>query len=171
MQDAVDQGGGQARILDDGGLPGRGRGVQHSELGAGAVRGEEPQRCGECAQQPSEADQGGSGLAIALGALLDGIPESIVIGLSVLGGGGIALLSGIAALIGHAAFGGFAPEVIAATIAVAAGGILAMLAETMVPDERGRARVHRANHRLRLPRRLRASEGRRVASWRGALAD
>jgi len=128
-------------------------------------------RCGECAQQPSEADQGGSGLAIALGALLDGIPESIVIGLSVLGGGGIALLSGIAALIGHAAFGGFAPEVIAATIAVAAGGILAMLAETMVPDERGRARVHRANHRLRLPRRLRASEGRRVASWRGALAD
>src|SRR3954467_4531730 len=33
-------------------------------------------------QQPSESKQEGSGLAIALGALLDGIPESIVIGLS-----------------------------------------------------------------------------------------
>src|SRR5436309_10942712 len=31
-------------------------------------------------QQPSESDDSGSGLAIAVGALLDGIPESIVIG-------------------------------------------------------------------------------------------
>jgi zinc transporter, ZIP family len=38
-------------------------------------------------QQPSQQDQGGSGLAIALGALLDGIPESIVLGIGLLGGG------------------------------------------------------------------------------------
>src|SRR5919202_3424971 len=38
-------------------------------------------------QQPSEQDQGGSGLAIAVGALLDGIPELIVIGVRMIGGG------------------------------------------------------------------------------------
>src|SRR4051812_24321338 len=42
-------------------------------------------RSGE--QQPSESDDSGSGLAIAAGALLDGIPESIVVGLSLLQGG------------------------------------------------------------------------------------
>ncbi|GAA0256914.1 hypothetical protein [Haladaptatus pallidirubidus] len=39
-------------------------------------------RCGECVEQPSEAEHEGSGLAIAVGAALDGIPESLVIGLS-----------------------------------------------------------------------------------------
>src|SRR4051794_40171165 len=33
-------------------------------------------------KQPSEKDRAGSGAAIAIGALLDGIPESIVIGVS-----------------------------------------------------------------------------------------
>ncbi|MEE1752912.1 ZIP family metal transporter [Streptomyces sp. SP18CS02] len=42
-------------------------------------------RSGE--QQPSEAEAPGSGNAIALGALLDGVPESVVIGTSLLGGG------------------------------------------------------------------------------------
>src|SRR6478735_2637175 len=39
-------------------------------------------------QQPSEHEQDGSGTAIAVGALLDGIPESVVLGLSLLGGNG-----------------------------------------------------------------------------------
>jgi ZIP family zinc transporter len=125
-------------------------------------------------QQPSETDAEGSGLAIAIGALLDGIPESIVIGLSLLKGGavslvaviaiflsnipeglssaagmkkagrsggyifgvwgGIALISGIAALIGYSVFQGFSPEIVAATTAIAAGAILAMLVDTMIPE-------------------------------------
>lgn len=125
-------------------------------------------------QQSSESAQGGSGLAIAVGALLDGIPESIVIGLSLLGGKGvsmvaviavflsnipeglssasgmkkagrsmayvagiwtaIALVSGVAALIGYTVFRHYSGDVIAATTAVAAGAILAMLADTMIPE-------------------------------------
>jgi ZIP family zinc transporter len=129
-------------------------------------------RSGE--QQPSEQAQEGSGLAIAVGALLDGIPESMVIGLSMLQGKGvslvaviaiflsnvpeglsssagmkkakrsalyvfgiwtaIALLSGAASLIGYLMFEGVSPEVVAATIAIAAGAILTMLADTMMPE-------------------------------------
>jgi len=125
-------------------------------------------------QQPSAEQDGGSGSAIAVGALLDGIPESIVIGLSMLGGGkvsmvavaaiflsnvpeglssaagmkkagrsakyifgiwgGIALASGVSALAGYTVFEGFPDEVVAATTAVAAGAILAMLADTMIPE-------------------------------------
>ena len=48
-------------------------------------------RCGECVAQPSETDRKGSGLAIAVGAVLDGIPEALVIGLSMLGGGKLAV--------------------------------------------------------------------------------
>jgi len=125
-------------------------------------------------QQLSESDQEGSGTAIAIGALLDGIPESIVIGVSMLQGGAvsmvaviaiflsnvpeglssasgmkkagrsptyvfllwssIALVSGIAAYCGYVVFDGFSADIIAATTAVAAGAILSMLADTMIPE-------------------------------------
>src|SRR5918999_3423557 len=41
-------------------------------------------RCGECVEQPQEEQQPGSGLAIAAGTFLDGVPEGVVLGLSVL---------------------------------------------------------------------------------------
>ncbi|UYZ61480.1 ZIP family metal transporter [Hymenobacter weizhouensis] len=123
---------------------------------------------------PHRSGEADNGLALAVGALLDGIPESIVIGLSLLSGkgvsmvavvaiflsnlpeglssaagmkkagrrpayvlglwGGIALVSGIAALVGYSVFSGFSPEVVAATTAVAAGAVLAMIADTMIPE-------------------------------------
>jgi ZIP family zinc transporter len=52
-------------------------------------------------QQPSEQQKSGSGTAIALGALLDGIPESIVIGTSLLGGGAVGLVTVTAVFISN----------------------------------------------------------------------
>jgi zinc transporter, ZIP family len=125
-------------------------------------------------QQPSESEQQGSGAAIAIGALLDGVPESVVLGVGLLGGGavslpvlaavfisnvpeglssaagmkrngrsagyvfgvwgGIAVISGLAALLGYVALGSAPPEAIAVITAVAAGAILTMIADTMIPE-------------------------------------
>ncbi|GAA2306555.1 ZIP family zinc transporter [Actinomadura luteofluorescens] len=52
-------------------------------------------------QQPSEEQRPGSGSAIALGALLDGVPESIVIGTSLLGGGAVSLVTVVAVFISN----------------------------------------------------------------------
>jgi ZIP family zinc transporter len=124
--------------------------------------------------QPSEVQQGGSGTALALGALLDGVPESAVIGVSLLDGGAVSLVtvaavfisnvpeglsssagmkkagrtkgyvfgvwaaiataSTVSAVLGYTVVGSFSPAVVAAVTAVAAGAILAMIADTMIPE-------------------------------------
>lgn len=131
--------------------------------------------------QPSEEDQSGSGRAIAVGALLDGVPESVVLGLSLLGGQGvgvsvlaaiaisnlpeglssaagmkaagrsaryvfgvwvgIAVASGLAGLLGVLLLEGASPETVAAITAVAAGAILTMVADTMIPEAFERAHL------------------------------
>ena len=48
--------------------------------------------------------------------------------------GAIGLASGIGAWIGYAGFHGVSEEIVAAAIATAAGAILAMLADTMIPE-------------------------------------
>ena len=47
---------------------------------------------------------------------------------------GIAVISGIAALLGYIVVGGLGPEIVAATNALAAGAILSMIADTMIPE-------------------------------------
>jgi ZIP family zinc transporter len=46
----------------------------------------------------------------------------------------IAVVSGISALAGYSLFSHFSTEVIAGTIAIAAGAILAMISDTMMPE-------------------------------------
>ncbi|MDR8408012.1 ZIP family zinc transporter [Nonomuraea sp. 3-1Str] len=52
-------------------------------------------------RQPSEQEQSGSGTAIALGAVLDGVPESVVIGASLLGGGAVSAVTVAAVFISN----------------------------------------------------------------------
>ena len=115
-----------------------------------------------------------SGIALALGSLMDNIPESFAIGVSLLSGGtvssallvgiiisnfpesaagaqamkitgrtqkyifktwgGIAAINVVAAGIGFLVISQLGPEVIAVTLGIAGGAILAMLAETMMPE-------------------------------------
>ncbi|URD61718.1 ZIP family zinc transporter [Sphingomonas sp. KRR8] len=132
-------------------------------------------RSGAEGKRQKEADKNPeNGMALALGALLDGIPESIVIGVSLIEGGsvglvavaavflsnlpeglssaaglksegksaaynfglwtGIAVISGLASLIGYIAFAGVDPAAVAFVQALAAGAILAMIVDTMVPE-------------------------------------
>ena len=116
----------------------------------------------------------GGGLAIAVGALLDGIPESIAIGVSLLAErqlayvaliavflsnlpeglasatgmrkagrstlyifsvwGGIALACGISSMLGNLTLAHADPSIIAVVLAVAAGAILALIVDTMLPE-------------------------------------
>jgi len=118
--------------------------------------------------------QSGSALGIVLGSVLDGIPESMVIGLTIFQGGGIgaaylaavfisnlpesisstsglvssgwkksrilwmwiaiAVVSGLASLAGYGLFQNASPATYAFVLTFAAGAILTMLAETMMPE-------------------------------------
>lgn len=128
-------------------------------------------------KQSGGSGQDGSasaGLAIAIGSLLDGIPESIVLGLTVVSGKGlslamlgaiflsnfpeglssaigmrkagrsgfyifglwtaIAVLSGLSSLAGAAFLRNASPRLLAAVNAVAAGALLTMVVNTMIPE-------------------------------------
>jgi zinc transporter, ZIP family len=114
------------------------------------------------------------GTGILIGAALDGVPESAVLGLSLLAGGGVSIavlvavfisnvpeglssstglaadghsrrqiigtwlvvvaVSGLVAALSYAALGGAGGDVIAFIEAFAAGAILTMLADDMIPD-------------------------------------
>ena len=132
-------------------------------------------RLGGADRKDAGGDQAsGSPLAIVLGTVLDGIPESMVIGLTIFEGGavgaayltavfisnlpesvsstaglatsgwkrarilwmwiGIALVSGIASLAGYVLFQDSSGDVVAFVLAFAAGAILTMLADTMMPE-------------------------------------
>ncbi|HEX6763072.1 MAG TPA: ZIP family metal transporter [Gaiellaceae bacterium] len=120
------------------------------------------------------AGSGDSALPIVLGTVLDGIPESLVIGLTIHESGAvgaaflvavfasnlpeaisstvglrssgwrprrivglwtlIALVSGVASLVGYAAFQDASPDLVGFVLAFAAGAILTMLADTMMPE-------------------------------------
>lgn len=69
-------------------------------------------RCGECVRQPREAELQGSGVAIAVGSLLDAVPEALIIGAAVAGGEGT--LPPLA-LVAAVAFGNFAEGVSSAS--------------------------------------------------------
>ncbi len=123
------------------------------------------------------AAQKETGLPIVFGALLDGIPESVVLASTLLGAGefgiaffaavlvsnipeaftaavdlrreghrpgwilrlwaGVALASGLAAAIGYGVLEGMAPGAIPVIQAFAAGAILTMLVDTMIPEAYG----------------------------------
>jgi len=132
-------------------------------------------RLGGGDRKDADGDQGsGSALAIVLGTVLDGIPESMVIGLTIYEGGAvgaaylaavfisnlpesisstsgllaggwekarilwmwiaIAVISGVASLAGYGLFQNSSPDTVAFVLAFAAGAILTMLAETMMPE-------------------------------------
>lgn len=131
-------------------------------------------RGGDRRKRSQDAPGTNAARAIVLGSLLDGIPESVALGSSLLGGGGVgvpivaavflsnvpesmsaatgllnaehskrwilglwttvAVVSAIAAAIGYAALSGADPAVVATIQAFAAGAILTMLVDTMLPE-------------------------------------
>jgi zinc transporter, ZIP family len=130
-------------------------------------------RCGECTPQPSESQQPGSGVAIALGTALDAVTEGLVLGLALReravalelviaisvgnlpealsGAAGmrsagrsyryilllwsaIATGAAMATAAGYAAFGSLGQSWPPHLQAFGAGALLAMTAETMIPE-------------------------------------
>ena len=136
-------------------------------------------RAGGANRKSMTGDGGGSGgessgRAIVLGTVLDGIPESMVLGLSLLSGEGVSLtmlaavflsnlpeamaatsglrisgqpprktirmwtlvvlVSALASAVGYALLDGAGPAAIAFVQSFAAGAILTMLVDTMVPE-------------------------------------
>lgn len=117
---------------------------------------------------------GGTGADILLGSILDGVPESIVIGLTLVKGGAVSvamivavflanipealgataglrktgwsrnrtlllwlfvtLISGIASFAGYTFFSDVSPDVLAFTMSFAAGALLTMIANSMMPE-------------------------------------
>ncbi|MGH8827020.1 MAG: ZIP family metal transporter [Jiangellaceae bacterium] len=117
---------------------------------------------------------GGGASAIALGTVLDGIPESVVLGTTLVGGGGVSvtmlaavflsnlpeamsataglskagtstkqlmvlwgttmLISGVAAGVGFLALGDASGSTVAFVQSFAAGALLTMLIDTMIPE-------------------------------------
>ena len=126
------------------------------------------------AEEEGDGGEGGGSLSIVLGSVLDGIPESMVIGLTIFEGGavgaaylaavfisnlpesisstsgllssgwlrsrilwmwiGIALVSALASVAGYGLFQDSSPAVVAFVDMFAAGAILTMLANTMMPE-------------------------------------
>ena len=131
-------------------------------------------RLGGADRKRSHQQAGGSALPLTLGIVLDGIPESITIGLSLLGGGGVSAamlvavflsnlpesmaattgfersgrsrrwtlglwlgivaVSALASLAGYGLFDTASDTVVAGMLAFAAGAVLTMLADTMMPE-------------------------------------
>lgn len=134
-------------------------------------------RAGAGNRKSAKGSGGGGGAVIAAGALIDGVPESIVLGLSVAQSsagavisvpivaavaisnlpeglsstvgmktdgrsaryvfsvwGGIAGISAIAALVGFLVFATAPGALVAFVTTVAAGAILAMISNTMIPE-------------------------------------
>jgi zinc transporter, ZIP family len=126
------------------------------------------------ARRPTEAGPAQAGRALVLGIVLDGVPESLVLGLTVLEAGTVsvaflvavfvanlpeaiaataaleragrdpqrimrfwvlvALGFGLASLLGYVALDAASPRTVALVLAFAAGAVLTMLANTMMPE-------------------------------------
>jgi ZIP family zinc transporter len=130
-------------------------------------------RCGECVQQPVESQQPGSGVAIALGNALDGLPEALVLGIALreqmfpltlvfalsvgnlpealssaagmrtagrsytyilLLWSAIAIGAAVAVAVGYVGFASISAPWPPRLQAFGAGALIAMTAETMIPE-------------------------------------
>jgi len=136
--------------------------------------GKHRKRCSECVVQYPGHKKKSNELAIAIGSAMDDIPEAIIVGIALVGGGaiskavligfflanipeglasasgmkqsgrsagyifgvwgGITFLTGIGGILGYSVFGSYPETSVAFITALAAGGILSMVAETMIPE-------------------------------------